>query len=325
MTRPFTIEKMQAVAAERGGRCLSVQYVNSITALEWECAHGHRWSAIPGSVVRGSWCGTCARKKPRRLRITLDDMQVRAEAHGGRCLSEAYQGARTPLEWACAEGHRWFAMPSRIKEGQWCPACTVRGRPRLLLADIQRMAEARGGRCLSGEYTGNHAPLQFECATGHRWLASASSLHRGSWCPWCYQGLWYDTIDEMHALAASHGGECLSGKYENTYQPLRWRCANGHEWDAPAHTVKRHWCKRCFHERRRLGIDRMREIAASHGGRCLSEVYLSIRHSLQWECRWGHVWSTKPAIVLGGHWCPLCANLAQSKKRSKRLKYDFEG
>ena len=41
--------------------------------------------------------------------------------------------------------------------------------------------------------------------------------------------------------------------------------------------------------------------------------------------RLGHVWSTKPGNVVKGCWCPLCANLERSKKRGKRLKYDFEG
>jgi hypothetical protein len=321
-----TIEEMQALAASRGGRCLSAQYVDTRTHLEWECAKGHRWWATPASVKnQSSWCGICAKKKPRSLRITIDDMQTRAGVRGGRCLSEAYKGARTPLEWECAAGHRWFAQPKKVKDGVWCPACTVRGRPRLLLADIQRLAGDRGGRCLSGEYTGYQAPLEFECAADHRWITTANSICSGSWCPQCYRELWYGSIDEMRALAASHGGECLSQTYENSYRPLRWRCARGHEWDAPAQSVTRHWCRPCFHEGRKLGIERMHEVAASRGGRCLSDIYVTSEHPLQWECRLGHVWSTTPQIVQAGHWCPLCANLAQSRKRTSRRKYDFEG
>lgn len=321
-----TLEEMQALAVARGGRCLSDHYVNTATHLEWECAMGHRWRATPASVIQhSSWCRVCASKEPRRSRITMDDMQARARVHGGRCLSDAYNGAHTPLEWECAKGHRWFARPRKVKEGVWCPACTVLGRPRLLLANFQHLADERGGRCLSEEYGGYRAPLEFECAAGHRWTTTANSVCSGNWCPQCYRELWYDSIDEMRALAASHGGECLSQTYENSYQPLRWRCAQGHEWDAPAQSTKRHWCRQCFHERRKLGIERMREIAASHGGRCLSDVYVTSEHRLQWECRMGHVWSTTPQIVQAGHWCPLCANLAQSKKRTSRRKFDFEG
>lgn len=54
------IEKMHAIAHERGGRCLSTEYVNTTTKLTWECHRGHVWRAIPGSIVRGSWCQSCA-------------------------------------------------------------------------------------------------------------------------------------------------------------------------------------------------------------------------------------------------------------------------
>lgn len=40
-----TLEEMRALAAARGGRCLSTEYVNTSTHLLWECANGHQWKA----------------------------------------------------------------------------------------------------------------------------------------------------------------------------------------------------------------------------------------------------------------------------------------
>ncbi|MET3135138.1 putative phosphodiesterase [Oxalobacteraceae bacterium GrIS 1.11] len=51
----LTIEEMRAIAEERDGLCLSDTYVNGHTHLLWECAMGHQWHAIPGSVKRGTW------------------------------------------------------------------------------------------------------------------------------------------------------------------------------------------------------------------------------------------------------------------------------
>jgi hypothetical protein len=325
MMRRLTIEDMQAIATARGGRCLSTRYVNNRTPLEWECAQGHRWWATPGNVKsNSSWCDVCAKKKPKRPRFTMDDLQALAGAHGGRCLSTQCPGMYAPLEWECAEGHRWFTPARNIRRGRWCPACAYQ-RKRLPLAEIQRVAGERGGRCLSTGYVNFDTPLEFECAAGHRWHTPYSQIHKGAWCPQCYLERRTGMIGEMRALAASHGGECLSATYENQNQLLRWRCANGHEWMSPARVAKRHWCQRCHHERQRLGIEMMHEIAASRGGRCLSDAYVSTRQPLQWECRLGHVWSTKPAVVVRGHWCPQCAYLERSKKRSNRLKYDFAG
>ncbi len=94
---------------------------------------------------------------------------------------------------------------------------------------MRAIAAARGGRCLSAEYVTDTA-LEWECAEGHRWFASAGNVKKGTWCRQCYDERRSNTISAMRALAASHGGECLSQAYENQSQPLRWRCANGHEW-----------------------------------------------------------------------------------------------
>jgi len=59
-----TIEYMRKVAIERGGACLSTEYVNSKTKLLWRCLNNHQWEAMPINVVnKGSWCPFCAGKK----------------------------------------------------------------------------------------------------------------------------------------------------------------------------------------------------------------------------------------------------------------------
>lgn len=60
---PGDIEKMRDLARARGGRCLSREYVNSKTHIEWECEQGHRWRAVPRTVSAGSWCPICARNQ----------------------------------------------------------------------------------------------------------------------------------------------------------------------------------------------------------------------------------------------------------------------
>ncbi len=61
--KKLTIEEMQKIAEERGGKCLSSIYVTSHRKLLWECAEGHQWEAIPKNVKRGSWCPKCTHKR----------------------------------------------------------------------------------------------------------------------------------------------------------------------------------------------------------------------------------------------------------------------
>ena len=73
--KKLTIQAMACLAIERGGRCISRVYINSTMPLLWECATGHRWSAVPGSIRKGSWCPECAGVR----RGTLEEMQRLAE------------------------------------------------------------------------------------------------------------------------------------------------------------------------------------------------------------------------------------------------------
>lgn len=54
-----TIANMRDIASRRGGKCLSDEYINAHTKLEWECVSGHTWSASPTNIKQGKWCKKC--------------------------------------------------------------------------------------------------------------------------------------------------------------------------------------------------------------------------------------------------------------------------
>lgn len=114
-----SIERMREIAVHRQGRCLSTEYLGSKSKLTWECALGHRWQALPASIIQGTWCPVCARNQ----RFQLSDVQNIAASRGGVCLSPHYVNERTALSWQCAAGHRWNAAPAKVKRGSWCPTC----------------------------------------------------------------------------------------------------------------------------------------------------------------------------------------------------------
>lgn len=184
---PLTIEDAVAAARDQGGRCLSDVYVNARRPLAWECAAGHRWQATLGSIRSGKWCAICRREvAAQRLRLTLEDVQARAKAKGGRCVSEAYGGtAGTPLEFECSDGHRWWASPNTIQRS-WCPHCAGKI---VTLEEVQALAQSRGGKVISERYLGDGRALTWRCGLGHEWKAIPGSVKRGSWCPQCSAGL----------------------------------------------------------------------------------------------------------------------------------------
>ena len=61
----------------------------------------------------------------------------------------------------------------------------------LTLADLQKAAEFRGGKCLAEEVPDIYTPIRWQCADGHEFLMSVNAaLHGGHWCPECLKHEW---------------------------------------------------------------------------------------------------------------------------------------
>jgi hypothetical protein len=251
----LTLPLLQRIAAQKGGLCLSFTYVNSSHPVRWKCAAGHEWLARAHSIQGGNWCPVCARNQ----RLRLEEMRQIARGRGGRCLSTSYKNASTPLLWVCRQGHQWKACAANVKpgsrrKGSWCRECyngRRRFHARLSMTAMRDLARTRDGRCLSAEYLGSKFKLTWQCKFGHRWQAAPSYVVQGNWCPLCARNQRL-SLSFFQDLAASRGGVCLSEIYVNERVVLRWRCAEGHEWETAPGKIKRgSWCPTCAHIHRR--------------------------------------------------------------------------
>ncbi|NOZ48109.1 MAG: hypothetical protein GXO79_15230 [Chlorobi bacterium] len=112
---------------------------------------------------------------------------------------------------------------------------------------MHKIAELKGGCCLSDTYKNQKIKLLWQCKNGHKWWAQPDSLiHQNSWCPVC-AGNKKLTIEEMVELANKKGGKCLSQKYINSKSKLLWECKIGHRWFTSAFSIKvrNSWCPVC--------------------------------------------------------------------------------
>lgn len=122
--------ELQKIAAFRGGRLLSTEYLGIENKHHWQCAKGHTWWSQAHSVKNGgNWCQACTGKAP----FTIESLQDFASNKGGEFLSKKYMGARRNHLWRCAEGHEWFAVPANVmkENGTWCPVCQSYASERL--------------------------------------------------------------------------------------------------------------------------------------------------------------------------------------------------
>ncbi len=184
MGRKLTLEVFQEVARERGGECLSTEYINIDSKLLWRCAEGHEWEAKATHIKNSnSWCPQC---HLYNVKLDISVFQRIARVRGGECLSTEYINIGSKLLWRCDEGHQWNATGHSIKnDGSWCLRCANNDK-KLDISVYQDIARERGGRLLSDEYKNAFSELLWECDQGHQWEAKAYSVKNiNSWCPQC--------------------------------------------------------------------------------------------------------------------------------------------
>lgn len=305
MRKKHTIEDMQKLAKNRGGTCLSKDYINKEIKLKWQCKEGHVWDATTGNVKNNqSWCPYC-----RGWYKTIEDMQKLAEKKGGKCVSEKFIAMHKKLKWQCGNDHIWEATPDNIKYGWWCPYCSH--HIRRTIDEMKQLAISKNGVCLSDQIITTHHKLKWRCSEGHEWEATPHSVMSGTWCRKC-AGLEKLSIEEMQKRAQKKGGKCLSEKYVNSQTKLEWQCNKGHIWPAKPSDIRQgRWCPICWQNRRgknlRHHIDDMHKLANSKGGKCLSTSYVNVNTKLTWQCKESHTWETKPNEIIQGRWCPVCS------------------
>ena len=98
---------------------------------------------------------------------------------------------------------------------------------KLDIKEMYKIAKSRKGRCLSKKYVNAMTKLKWQCKEGHIWEARPHGIKRGKWCPYCSGNIKL-TIEQMHDIAKSRKGKCLSKVYVNNETHLKWQCEKGH-------------------------------------------------------------------------------------------------
>jgi len=321
MAKRLTIEEMQSLASQRGGRSLSKVYVDNRTPLEWECSKGHIWQARPCNIKTGGWCPYCTRNAAAKLGIEglLERCRRVAEERDGKCLSNNYLTARKLLEWQCSDGHTWDATFSSLYHGgSWCPTCSRHLGERLTRNVFETLFGYKfptsRPRWLRSE-TGAQLSLDGYCE-----VLELAFEHQGEqhYSPGNYFG---NTAEEQkkirlydqlkRRLCKQHGTDLILLPEVPHLTPLDalvqfviTACrAVGKEPPSPSKPV----CfEQAYIEDGRL--HRLREAAKARGGDLAENTYFGMRHRYTWRCAEGHEWlQTAKTVVNRGTWCPYCS------------------
>jgi hypothetical protein len=65
----YNIEHFKKLAEEKGGKCLSDEYINTKSILKLECNKGHIWTTRAGHLLEGTWCKECSKITNRKYTV----------------------------------------------------------------------------------------------------------------------------------------------------------------------------------------------------------------------------------------------------------------
>jgi hypothetical protein len=192
------------------------------------------------------------------------------------------------------------------------------------LRELQKIADERGGKCLSSVYISNSTHLWFKCAVeNHKpWKAVPSSIKKGTWCDACGNAAIGDknatpkqAIKDLCKEKGLTFLEFVRTKKGVRAYKVRYEC--GHEYDLTKQQIEGdRACQLCFQPRRgasqRGDLIEANKLASSRKGEVLSKYYIKSGRKLLWRCEKKHVWPANLNSVKGhknkkGSWCPECS------------------
>lgn len=269
-----------------GNELLSDEWVGSKGTYRIRCRKCGVERDLKYSILIQIWlrkiisCSICNNRKT----LTIENMKRVAGKKGGDCLSETYMGEDVKHKWRCHRGHEWMADYSQIRRGRWCPECKlIKLRSPDGETKVSEQA-VKNGLELLDEYTGISKKRKYRCSAGHEFEACNPS----GGCPICRAQSIIDKKKELaeiriaragerrrrkeaaieekaklrqekisnkikrlneigSKLASERGGKLLSD-IPNTYAKVKWRCANGHEWETSLNNIQcaESWCPNCI-------------------------------------------------------------------------------
>lgn len=253
------------------------------------------------------------------LSSDISALRKLCEEKGGRCISDAFLGWNAIHTYECGKGHRWPTTAGSIRNGTWCPHCSMTEmgmkKRKYTLEDARKLIGDRKGKLISTkESFCADENLRWYCEIhNHYWDASYNRIKKGSWCPVCGKGKSINnrrkyTLKTLQDIAAERGGKCLSEEYFACDTRYSWECEKGHKWNASYNDIKgspKHkptWCPYCSGKKKHT-LKEMQAFAEAKGGKCLSTEYKNAKTMMDWECSCGRKFRESWTNIQGNRWC----------------------
>ena len=238
-------------------------------------------------------------------------------------------GSSRKVGWRCEQGHEWETTPAlRTRAGTrratGCPWCN--GKPPLVAGvnDLETLHPQLCRELVQPELgstvgAGSARKLKWKCPAGHLYTASVYNRVAGTGCPICdgkaVLAGFNDLATTNPDVAALLVDQSLATRLAaRSNRKVRWRCEQGHEWNAVVASRRQSGCPFCAGRR---AIPGETDLATSHPHLAAELVDMTLATSLKagsdrvvdWRgATCGHVWRSSVATRTSvSEACPYCS------------------
>lgn len=291
--------------------------------LTWRCANSHVWGAVVSNRANKKYgCPFCSNKRilPGFNDLKTKFPEIASEANGWD-PSQYPPMSNKKRSWVCEFGHVWDAViGNRTFKKYGCPICSnqqlLTGFNDLETKFPEIAAEAKGWDPSKITPFSNDSKL-WKCSKGHTWSSKVTNrTSRGDGCAVCssHKTLagYNDLLTTNPELAKEAYGWNASTLTPSSNKKRKWKCTNGHIWDAPPSSrTSGSGCPVCANKVVEEGFNdlatkdkNLAEEAHAWDPRTLTR---SSNKIMMWQCKLGHLWRASVGSRTAGSGCPVCS------------------
>lgn len=209
--------------------------------VAWRCSKGHVWDAVVASRASGNGCPYCSNKKvlPGYNDLATVHPRLAAQLVDQKIATAVTSSAKRTVEWQCHSGHKWSAPVYARTAGTDCPQCSGRV-PIVGVNDLATLLPELAAQLVDQSLSTQLMPqsskkVEWQCSTGHRWLAKVDNRTNGRNCPICSNKQVLVGYNDLRTVRPSLAAELVDQSLATTLvitsnKRVEWRCSEGHTW-----------------------------------------------------------------------------------------------
>lgn len=233
----YSIEYIEELCKDTNVQCLSTEYKNTDTLMEWNCIKcGYAWEEYMKNM-RNPKCDKCEKQK----KMNIETVRENALAIGFKLIDEKYTISTKTYKWQCIDcGNICITAYNNLIRKKGCGKC-IYNQERYTLERVKEISETKCVECLSTEYIHCNSPMKWKCKKCNReWITTWRSLKQNIGCIKCtFKEKITLNMDIVKEEIKDRNIECLSTEYITAIHRMKWRCLEcNYIWEIDFHHIR---------------------------------------------------------------------------------------